>query len=70
MYYPLNVCTGKWYFLLHRPRGRITSPEASDTVQAIRKILSETLIAPWEPVPFPTPLHIDIQATQQAAYTL
>ncbi|KAE8370877.1 hypothetical protein BDV27DRAFT_140109 [Aspergillus caelatus] len=40
---------GKWYRSLHPPRGRITSPDAP-----------ATFISNWEPVPFPTPLHIEL----------
>ncbi|KAE8142930.1 hypothetical protein BDV38DRAFT_293399 [Aspergillus pseudotamarii] len=51
---------GKWYRSFNPPRGRITSPNTPATLQAIRKIIQETSVNSWEPVPFPTPLHIDL----------
>ncbi|PYI00598.1 hypothetical protein BO78DRAFT_438269 [Aspergillus sclerotiicarbonarius CBS 121057] len=51
---------GKWYRFFHPPRGRITSPDSPATLERIRKVLSETDQADWERVPFPSPLHIDL----------
>ncbi|RAL04495.1 PHD finger domain-containing protein [Aspergillus ibericus CBS 121593] len=51
---------GKWYRSFHPPRGRIASPDTPATLDRIRKILSETNLAAWECVPFPSPLHIDL----------
>ncbi|PYI36971.1 hypothetical protein BP00DRAFT_483250 [Aspergillus indologenus CBS 114.80] len=51
---------GKWYRLYYKPTGRITSPDAPLTLQTIRKIVSETTIEDWESIPFPSPLHINI----------
>ncbi|KAE8332555.1 hypothetical protein BDV39DRAFT_216654 [Aspergillus sergii] len=51
---------GKWYRSFHPPWGSITSPDSPATLKAIRNIISATTFNDWEPVPFPTPLHIDL----------
>ncbi|KAB8206604.1 hypothetical protein BDV34DRAFT_224347 [Aspergillus parasiticus] len=51
---------GKWYRSFRPPRGRITSPDSPATLKAIRNIISATTFNDWESVPFPTPLHIDL----------
>ncbi|KAB8226379.1 hypothetical protein BDV33DRAFT_186492 [Aspergillus novoparasiticus] len=50
----------KWYRSFHPPRGRITSPDSPVTLKAIRNIILATTSNDWELVPFPTPLHIDL----------
>ncbi|RMZ44310.1 hypothetical protein CA14_004015 [Aspergillus flavus] len=51
---------GKWYRSFRRPRGRITSPDTPATLKAIRNIISPITMDNWEPIPFPTPLHIHL----------
>jgi hypothetical protein len=60
LFYINAYVLGKWYRLYHPPWGRITSPDTEATLQTLRKILSVTGVNYWEPIPFPTPLHIEL----------
>ncbi|RAH41700.1 PHD finger domain-containing protein [Aspergillus brunneoviolaceus CBS 621.78] len=51
---------GKWYRVFHRSTARITSPDAPATLRTVRKVVSETAIENWESIPFPSPLHINL----------
>ncbi|KAF7626673.1 hypothetical protein AFLA_014062 [Aspergillus flavus NRRL3357] len=51
---------GKWYRSFRRPRCRITSPDTPATLKVIRNIISAITMNNWEPIPFPTPLHIHL----------
>ncbi|KAJ6184862.1 hypothetical protein N7519_006163 [Penicillium mononematosum] len=51
---------GKWYRWFHPPRGQSSSPDSPTTLTTIRKILSRSDTFKWDTVPFPTPLHIEL----------
>ncbi|KAB8258539.1 hypothetical protein BDV32DRAFT_159954 [Aspergillus pseudonomiae] len=51
---------GKWYRWFHPPRGQSTSPDSSTTLRTLQQILSRTENFKWDSVPFPTPLHFQL----------
>ncbi|KAJ5177616.1 uncharacterized protein N7500_000315 [Penicillium coprophilum] len=51
---------GKWYRWFHPPRGRSSSPDTRTTLYTIHQILSRSDKVKLETVPFPTPLHIEL----------
>ncbi|PYI36997.1 hypothetical protein BP00DRAFT_411094 [Aspergillus indologenus CBS 114.80] len=51
---------GKWYRFFDAPRA-IISPESPATLRALQLWAADTFdLTPWELVPFPTPLHSDL----------
>ncbi|PYH92440.1 hypothetical protein BO71DRAFT_485400 [Aspergillus ellipticus CBS 707.79] len=54
---------GKWYRWFHPPRGQSSSPDTPTTLKTIRQILSRSDKFKWETVPFPTPLHFQLDYT-------
>ncbi|GAB1198323.1 hypothetical protein APSETT444_007642 [Aspergillus pseudonomiae] len=51
---------GKWYRWFHLPRGQSTSPDSPTTLRTLQQILSRTENFKWDSVPFPTPLHFQL----------
>ncbi|PLB42168.1 PHD finger domain-containing protein [Aspergillus candidus] len=51
---------GKWYRWFHPPRGHSHSPDVPSILKTVRKILSGSNNFKWEIVPFPTPLHFQL----------
>ncbi|PLN86006.1 hypothetical protein BDW42DRAFT_121747 [Aspergillus taichungensis] len=51
---------GKWYRWFHPPRGQSSSPDSPTTLRTIQQILSKSDDSKWEAVPFPTPLHFQL----------
>lgn len=55
-----NVVIGKWYRWFHSPRGQSSSPDTPTTRQTILQTLSRSTSFKWDTVPFPTPLHVNL----------
>ncbi|OGM47945.1 hypothetical protein ABOM_002797 [Aspergillus bombycis] len=55
-----NTVVGKWYRWFHPPRGQSSSPDSPTTLKTLNQILSKTDKFKWESVPFPTPLHFQL----------
>ncbi|CAG7925743.1 unnamed protein product [Penicillium olsonii] len=51
---------GKWYRWFHPPRGVSSSPDSRATLTTFRILTSDSSKLKWESVPFPTPLHFQL----------
>ncbi|KAI9368861.1 hypothetical protein BJX61DRAFT_550061 [Aspergillus egyptiacus] len=51
---------GRWYRAFHPPRGQSSAPDTPSTLETLRRILSHSDKFKWEMVPFPIPLHIQL----------
>ncbi|CAG7950966.1 unnamed protein product [Penicillium nalgiovense] len=51
---------GKWFRWFHPPRGQSSSPDTPTTLDTIREMLSKPNTFKWDPIPFPTPLHMQL----------
>ncbi|KAJ5355927.1 hypothetical protein N7517_010536 [Penicillium concentricum] len=54
------MVAGKWYRWFHPPRGHSSCPDTQATLNTIHKILLISDKFKWETVPFPTPLHFQL----------
>lgn len=56
----LTPVVGKWYRWFHPPRGQSSSPDTPTTLKTIHQILSRSDNFKWDSIPFPTPLHFQL----------
>ena len=56
----VDTVVGKWYRWFHPPRGQSSSPDTPTTLKTIQQILSRSDNFKWDTVPFPTPLHFQL----------
>lgn len=61
--YHANVCIGKWYRWFHRLFAQAYSPDTPAGLRKLREIISKNSAYDWEPIPFPTPLHLQLDYT-------
>jgi hypothetical protein len=52
--------SGKWYRWFHPPRGQSSSPDSPTILKTIQQILSKSNKFKLDAVPFPTPLHFQL----------
>ena len=56
----VDTVVGKWYRWFHPPRGQSSSPDTPTTLKTIHQILSRSDNFKWDSIPFPTPLHFQL----------
>jgi hypothetical protein len=56
----VNTIAGKWYRWFHPPRGQSSSPDSPTTLKTLHQIISKSGKFEWDSVPFPTPLHFQL----------